>query len=163
MPDIQRWPHLSGRLIAFEIDITPDDERTNVEYEIISGTVEDVVASSTSYLPMMSDTSGNLTGAPFTYHQTQGRTVSVNFTGVLMLNRLPWETAKPGSLIRKVYVTLNRGGTLTQDALYDQGGHYFDYGRVNSGRHIFDTSTHQVWEWSFLAHGTYEEPGTNGH
>jgi hypothetical protein len=162
--NIQRYSHLAGRLIAFELDSTPyGDERTNVEFEVVSGTVEDVVASSTSYLPMMSDNVGTLTGAPFTYHQTQGRTVTVNFQGVLLLGRLPWDTLKPGSLIQNVAVTLNRGGLITQDGFYDQGGHVFDYGRVVSCRHVWDTTTHQVFEISFLAHGTYEEPGTNGH
>jgi hypothetical protein len=161
---IQRYPHLSGRFIAFEIDTSPyTDTRTNLEFEIISGHVEDVVTSSTSYLPMVSNNAGTLTGAPFTYHQTTGRTVTVSFQGVLLLSNLPWATLLPGSLIQNVYVTLNRGGLLTQDAMYDQGGHYFDYGRVMSCRHVFDTATHQVFEITFMAHGTYEPPGTNNH
>jgi hypothetical protein len=152
--------HLSGKHIVFEIDTTPfTDNRTNLEFEILSGEVNDATTNSTSYLPL-GPRSGTVSLGPLniTYHQLQGRTVTINFQGVLLMSNLPWDTIPTNSLIQNVYVTLNRGGTATDDAYYDMAGHFFRYARVTQCRHTYSTDNFQVFEISFVANGTYIAP-----
>lgn len=145
--------HLSGRFIIFEVDIQPyAEERYYLEFEIISGSVDDNVTSNTSYLPM---------GSTFTFHQTQGRTVMVNFQGALLMSNLPWENIPAGKLLSNVAITLNRGGTIADDVVCDESRHFFDFAQTLNCRHTFDTSNHQIWEVSFVAHGTYTPPVLN--
>jgi hypothetical protein len=147
---------LSGRRIQFQIDRNPfGDTVIPLEFEIISGDLDDKIVSATSYLPM-----GQSAGQVFTFTQCHGRTVTINFQGALLLSNLPWETIPAGSLVQKVRITLNRGGDDADGVIYDESFHQFDYARVLHCRHLFDTTTHQMFEVQMVAHGTATLPTT---
>jgi hypothetical protein len=148
---------LSGRRIWFQIDSNPfGDTVIPLEFEIVSGDVEDKIVSSTSYLPM-----GRSAGQVFTFSQCYGRTVTINFQGALLLSNLPWDTIPAGTLVQRVRITLNRGGDDADGVIYDESFHQFDYARVLMCRHLFDTTNHQIFEIQMVAHGTATLPTTS--
>lgn len=140
---------LSGRNIRFEVNVSGDiDNPVPVEYEIISGSVTDV-AHENYYLPV------NQTVSNIIAH---GRVVTYNFQGVLLVKQLPWVDFAPMTQVLNLYVGLNRGGTSTNEDYYDEVYHYSEYAVVTQMKHVFDTSTHQVFDVTIVADGSYEKP-----
>lgn len=153
--------HLGGRYIKFTIG------SLFMEFEIISGSVNDTAEQET-YLPV---------GRRICNVVTHARQIVYQFTGVLLIEQMPWNTydagtlaysdygygLTPGSAITELYVTLNRGGLLVGPAddpqeYYDEVYHYSAYAQVISMEHVFDTSTHQVFNVKIMADGSYQEP-----
>lgn len=154
--------HIAGRFVKFEIGT--EEYSNTYEFEVISGYVSDT-ANHDTYLPVGRDIMNVI---------THGRTVIYTFTGVLLASFLPWNEWEagdlsnttrrttygltPGSPVIELYVTLNRGGTSTDDSFYDEVFHYSAYAQVLSMEHVFDTGNHQVFSVQLMADGSYETP-----
>ncbi len=159
--------HLGGRHIKFTIG------STNLEFEIISGSVSDT-AEQEIFLPV---------GRRICNVVTHARQITYQFTGVLLVDWMPWAEYStsspnyssdgalpyttvgltPGMEVTSLYVYLNRNGTQIgpgDDPLdyIDPVYHYSAYAQVISMEHVFDTSTHQVFNVKLMADGSYWEP-----
>lgn len=154
--------HIAGRFVKFEIGTSGFSELT--EFEIVSGSVSQSVEHQT-YLPV---------GRKVMNVISHGHTVMYTFQGVLLVGATPWNDYDPGTLaiatngltpgetITNLYVTLNRGGTSTDDSYYDEIYHYSATAQVLSIEHAFDTGNHQVFNVQIIADGSYQTPNTYG-
>jgi len=141
---------LSGRQIKFAITTNDDDE---VEFEIINGNV-DHQADQLFYLPV---------GRQVKNIITHGHIVAFTFQGVLLVKNYPWSRLTPGTSITGMTVVLNRGGTGGDEwePDYDEIEHYCSTAQVVRMSHAFDTSTHQVFDITIIADGSYVPPGAS--
>ena len=124
---------ISGRVIKFAAGAGP------TTYEIISGSVEDS-ADVSSYLPTGTST--------IKRHVGHGRTVTYSFTGALITTNYPWAALVPGTNVVNVEVEVDQTqGTPDEHTSTDAV--------VESMRHVFDTSTHQIFEVVLKADGNF--------
>lgn len=149
---------ISGRFVKFEIGTSTSPY--SMEFEVTAGSVSDT-AEHEMFLPV---------GRTIMNVVTHGRTVMYTFQGVLLVSQLPWSEydttslvvtdarLTPGTALTNLYVTLNRGGTSTEDSYYDEAYHYSAYAQVISFEHAFDTGTHQVFNVQIMADGSYQPP-----
>lgn len=157
--------HIAGRFIKFTIGA--DSGSTTYEFEVLSGSVSDV-AQHDLYLPV---------GRQIMNVVPHGRTVTYSFTGVLLVDFLPWNNfdplgdsdgyypvytttgLTPQQRVYNIVVKLNRGGSFTSDLEYlDEVYHASSAGYVVSMEHQFDTGNHQVFSVQIIADGSYETP-----
>jgi len=127
---------LSGRFIKFEVNSTP------VEFEIISGSVQDAGVV-THYCP----TGTNPIDRSVGHH----RLVTVSIQAVLLTANLPFTVLAPLTQITGVAITLDRtAGSPKTHASSDAV--------VNSMSHSFDTSNHQIFDVVLTLDGNYTPP-----
>lgn len=154
--------HIAGRFVKFEIGTSVSPY--TMEFEVTDGTVTDT-AEHEVFLPV---------GRTIMNVVTHGRTVIYTFQGVLLASKLPWSEydagtlivtdprLTPGTALTNLYVTLNREGTSTDDSYYDEAFHYSANAQVISMEHVYSTSSHQIWNCSIQADGSYLPPQSLG-
>lgn len=161
---------LSGRHIRFFFSHVPavneEGYSTNsIEMEILSGRIVTRPMQIGNYLPI-----GRIVGNTITH----GIIVECELTAVLLMGNLPWDlganstnggittlTEKRLSVnttIPRVLISVNRFGTSTNDAFYDEQFYAFNNPVVTSMEHQFETSMHQIFTISFQTDGYLAEP-----
>jgi len=141
---------ITGRRVRFELRSGGGDagEGTLREFEVVTGNVQNT-ARQALYLPV---------GKAVCNVNTFGKVVTFTFQGALILDNLPWEEVEPMTQIRGLYVTANRSDPRADPDEPEEVYHYSEYAQAVSLTHIFDTTTHQIFDCVIMADGHYEQP-----
>lgn len=167
--------HLSGRVIEFKWTNDASTGSVLVPMEILSGSIVDEVAQESSYLPVGGNSSGTTVVRTITNHVVHGRTIRANLRAALLMSDNPWneisdvqQDSGAGLIVAKrlgtaneveqISISLNNGGTSTSDEFWEEQSHIFILPKITRMEHTFDTTTHQVFDISFVADGEYYEP-----